>query len=108
MDTLAFVIALLAFLAVGWWYFENEEKKAGGGFGAMALRLPGDAAADDAKVGEEAASDGPRYRARTRVAPVRAERMRAAPDVEAYRAKDAEAPAYKKRQRFGETPLEDL
>jgi hypothetical protein len=110
MDTAAFVIALIAFLAVGYWYCKNEAKSAGGGIGLFALRLFGAAAADPSEAGPEteAAGEGPRYRTRTRVAPVRSDRLRTAPDVETYRGKDVKAPSYKKRARYGDAPLEDL
>jgi hypothetical protein len=108
MDTAAFVIALIAFLAVGYWYFENEAKKAGGSTGLLALRLDGGEAEKTGEADGEAMAEESRYRARTRIAPMRADRLSKAPDAGTYRRKDADAPSYGKRARYGDATLEDL
>lgn len=38
MDTAAFIVALLTFLAVGFWYVENEMKASDGAHGLFAVR----------------------------------------------------------------------
>ncbi|MFN3958449.1 MAG: hypothetical protein ACK4NP_00890 [Parvularculaceae bacterium] len=38
MDTLAFIVALLVFVAVGFWYVENEMKRSDGAQGLFAVR----------------------------------------------------------------------
>ncbi len=90
MDTAAFILALLVFLAVGFWYVENEMKASDGAHGLFAVRqaekprksrLPRFAA--------EAA--GQRYRAREKVGPE--------PLSGADEAATAQAPKYRRKER---------
>lgn len=89
MDTVAFILALLTFLAVGFWYVENEMKASDGAHGLFAVRQvekPRKARAARYAAG----ADAQRYRPR--------EKPGAAPAVAADDLPPA-APKYRRKER---------
>jgi hypothetical protein len=86
MDTAAFILALLTFLAVGFWYVENEMKASDGAHGLFAVRQ-----AEKPRKARTAryADDAQRYRPRGAAAPAVANDDLA----------PAEAPKYRRKER---------
>jgi hypothetical protein len=88
MDTAAFILALLTFLAVGFWYVENEMKASDGAHGLFAVRQ-----AEKPRKARAAryAADTQRYRPRGAGSP--------APAVANDDLAPAEAPKYRRKER---------
>lgn len=91
MDSIAFIIALGAPVAVLAWFILNEERKGGDALGLFAIR------AEEAARNEAAGPRTSRYRRRERLKPAHAAELRGGEVAKSYRLKSAVAPAYQSR-----------
>jgi hypothetical protein len=90
MDTAAFIVGLITFLAIGYWYVENEVKASDGAHGLFAVRQA-EKPRNSRTIRYAGAAEAQRYRPREAAA--------AAPVLDDDGLTPSSAPKYRRKER---------